>query len=425
VKRVLLAGAASILAALTAACAEPPVKPIPDAARLSITAASADVSGAKESDTSRLGARGSDEGGRLGAMQGAAAVLSNSGGSLLGLLLTPVGAAAGGAKGAAEARSAEIVDEARSNLRLAIQETDFTELLRQRAAATKMAGMVDFSTVTSGPASAPLTTSTGMPVGHVVALEYRLNLYSEYFVNPLIGVYVRVTAQVQSPDRKQLIHSATWSYCGDRYDFVRMGANNAAAFRAEIAKAATVLGEAIPYDLYVSRQPRRLKADRIGATQAYVVCMDFSDLPSRTGQAPVILASPSAAAMPPSAAPAATPPIAPVAAAAPAAAAPRAFNGTWQIEMSQLSTTYGTTVGGECPTRYTFPPMTFVNGTAEGSWGKLQVSVDDAVTGWMSVPAVGTSTLPFIVNISGAIENGAAKGSVAGRCTGSFVMTKR
>ena len=424
-KRVFFAGAASILAALTAACAEPPVKPIPNSARRSIAAVSADVSGSKESDTSRLGARGSDEGGRLGAMQGAAAVLSNSGGSLLGLLLTPVGAAAGGAKGAAEARSPQIVDEARGNLRLAIQETDFTELLKQRAAATGMAGTIDFSTVTSGPASAPATTKAGTPVGHVIALEYRLNVYSEYFVNPLIGVYVRVTAQVQSPDRKQLIHSAAWSYCGDRQDFVQMAANNAAAFRAEIAKAAAVLGEAIPDDLYVSRQPRRLKADRIGATQAYAVCMDFSDLPSRTGQAPVILASAAPTATPPSTAPASAPPIVPVVAPASAATAvPRAVDGTWQIEMSQLSTTYGTTVGGECPTRYSFPPINFVNGTAEGPWGKLQVSVDGAVAGWMTVPAVGTSMLPFIVNLSGAVENGVAKGSVAGRCTGSFMMRK-
>ena len=422
-KRVVIAGAASIFAALTAACAEPPVKPIPDAARRSVVAASADVSGSKESDTSRLGARGSDEGGRLGALQGAATILSNSGGSLLGVLLTPVGAAAGGAKGAAEARSAEIVDEARGNLRVAIQETDFTELLRQRAAATRMAGTVDFSTVTSGSSSAPLTTNAGIPVGQVIAIEYRLNVYSEYFVNPLIGVYVRATAQVQSPDRKQLIHSATWSYCGDRRDFVQMGANNAAAFRAEIAKAANVLGEAILYDLYVSRQPRQLKADRLGATQAYAVCMDFNDLPSRTGQQPVILASPAAAPLPPSAAPAAAPPIIPVVASA--TTAPRAFGGTWQIEMAQLSTTYGTTVGGECPTRYSTPPLTFVNGTAEGQWGKLQVSVDNAVTGWMTIPPVGTSMLPFIVNISGAIENGVAKGTVSGRCTGSFVMMKQ
>lgn len=93
--------------------------------------------------------------------------------------------------------------------------------------------------------------------------------------------------------------------------------------------------------------------------------------------------------------------------------------------MPQLSTTYGTTVGGECPTRYVAPPITFVNGTAEGPWGKLSLSADDAITGWMTVPPVGTSMLPFIVNLSGSVENGVARGTVSGRCTGTFVMLKR
>jgi hypothetical protein len=277
------AGAVCLLAALTAACAEPPVKPIPDAARRSVTAVSADLSGVKSSDTSRLGARGSDEGGRLGAAQGAAVMLG-SGGGLLGLVLAPAAAAVGGAKGATEAQSAEVVDETRANLRLALQETDFTELLKQRLATSKAAGDIEFSTVTSGAASAPLVTSAGAPVGHVIALEYRLTLYSEHFVNPKVGVYLNVTAQVQSPDRKQLLHTATWSYCGDRYDFVQMGANNGAAFRAQINEAAAVLGEAIPYDLYVSRQPRPVGATQLGAIKVLVLCMDFKDLPSRAAK---------------------------------------------------------------------------------------------------------------------------------------------
>ena len=223
-----------MLAALTAACAEPPVKPIPEAARRSVTAASADISGVKSSNTSKLGARGSDEGGRLGAAQGAATVLSGGSG-LVGLLLAPVGAAVGGAKGASEARSPEIVDEARTNLRLALQETDFTELLKQQLAQSKAAGEVEFSTVAAGSASAPLVTAAGAPVGHVIALEYRMVLYSEYLVNPKVGIYVTVTAQVQSPDRKQMLHSATWSYCGDRYDFVQMAADNGTALPADFS----------------------------------------------------------------------------------------------------------------------------------------------------------------------------------------------
>jgi hypothetical protein len=423
VRSVISAGAASILAALTAACVEPPVKPIPDAARQSIAAVSADVSGSKESDTSKLGARGSDEGARLGALQGAATVLSNSGNSgLLGIILAPVGAAVGGAKGASEARAVDVVDETRGNLRVAIQETDFTELLRQRLATSQAAGRVDFSTVTTNPSTAPLTTGAGLPVGHVIAIEYRLQVYSAHLVNPEIGVYVRVTAQVQSPDRKQLVHTATWTYCGDRYDFVQMAANNAAAFKGQINQAAAVLGEAIPYDLYVSREPRRLQASQLGAVRVVVGCMDFSNLPSRTGQAPVILPPmPTATTAPPVQAP--TPAVVPTPVSATGGSV-RSFDGSWQIEMVRLSTTYGTTVGGECPVRHTFPPITFTNGVAEGPWGKLQISVDGAVSGWMNVPAVRTSTLPFIVNPSGAVENGAGRGTVSGRCTGSFAMSK-
>jgi hypothetical protein len=416
-------GAACILAALTAACAEPPVKPIPDSARQSVTSVAADVSGVKNSDTSKVGARGSEEGSRLGALQGAATVLGGSGGSLLGLILTPVGAAVGSAKGAAEAQSVQVVDETRSNLRLALQETDFTELLRQRLADSR-AGTVTFTTVTAGPASA--ATAAGAPVSHVIALEYRVGILGAYLVNPQIGVFVQVSAQVQSPDRRTLVHTATWSYCGERIDFVQMGANNGALLRSQIDQAAMVLGEAIPYDLYASRQPRSLKAQRLGSTQTFAGCMDFSDLPSRTGQTPVVLASPQPVPLAPSATPAPTPAAAPpqVASAAPPTPAPAGYDGTWQLEMVRLSTTYGTTVGGECPVRHS-TAVTFVNGNAEGPWGKLSLTGDGEMSGWMKVPAVGTSTLPFIVNISGRLEDTVVKGTVSNRCTGSFTMRKQ
>jgi hypothetical protein len=89
-----------------------------------------------------------------------------------------------------------------------------------------------------------------------------------------------------------------------------------------------------------------------------------------------------------------------------------------------VSTTYGTTVGGECPPRHN-AGVTFVNGIAEWPRGKLTVSGESEISGWMSVPAVGTSTLPFIVNLSGRVEAGVVKGPVSGRCTGSFVMRKQ
>jgi hypothetical protein len=427
VKRAIFGTAATLLAALTAACAEPPVKPIPDGARQSVTSVAADVSGVKNSDTSKVGARGSEEGSRLGALQGAATVLGNSGGSLLGLILTPVGAAVGSAKGAAEAQSAEVVDETRSNLRLALQETDFTGLLRQRLAGSR-AGTVTFTTVTAGSASA--ATAAGAPVGHVIALEYRVGLYGAYLVNPQIGIFVQVSAQVQSADRRTLVHTATWSYCGDRIDFVQMGANNGALLRSQIDQAAMVLGEAIPYDLYASRQPRSLKATRLGASQTFAGCMDFSDLPSRTGPTPVAAGSrtpvpPTPASTTPAVQPGATP--VQVASAAPAVRSPAVLDGNWQIEMEQLSTTYGTTVGGECPGRFSIG-ATFINGNAEWPRGKLALTGDGKLSGWINVPAVGTSMLPFIVNLSGNMDNAGVsvvKGTVSGRCTGSFTMRKQ
>jgi hypothetical protein len=424
VKRAISAGAASLLAALTAACGEPPVKPIPDAVRRSVTTVSADLSGMNDSDTSRLGARGSEEGSKLGAAQGAAAAASGAY-SLLGLALVPISAAVGSARGAVEARSPEVVDKTRTNLRLAVQETDFAGLLRQRLVTSRGGGQVNVVAVTSGASTAPSTTAAGAPVGHVISLEYRLNVYGQHLVNPEVGVHVRVTAQVQSPDRKQLLHNATWTYCGDRFDFVHMGDNNAAAFRQQIDIAATVLAEAIPYDLYVSNQPRRLTLK--GA------CMDFSDLPSRTGQLPVAASSPAPVptattppaptAQPAAAAAVAAAPVQ-VASAAPSAPSPTAVDGNWQVEMGQLSTTYGTTVGGECPVTYS-AGATFANGSAEWPRGKLTVTGDGQLSGWMNVPAVGTSTLPFIVNLSGRLENNAIKGTVSGRCTGSFTMRKQ
>ncbi len=74
----------------------------------------------------------------------------------------------------------------------------------------------------------------------------------------------------------QQVHQAIWAYCGARYHFVQMAANNGAALRAQIDVAATVLAEAILYDLYVSKRPRHLLFNS--------ACMDFSDLPSGIGR---------------------------------------------------------------------------------------------------------------------------------------------
>ena len=69
--------------------------------------------------------------------------------------------------------------------------------------------------------------------------------------------------------------------------------------------------------------------------------------------------------------------------------------------------------------------MTFADGNAEGPWGKLSLTSDGELSGWMKVPAVGTSTLPFIVNMSGRSQDNVVKGAVSNRCTGSFTMRKQ
>jgi hypothetical protein len=272
---------ASAIGALVSACAEPPVKPIPDATRRTITSISGDVSGLKHSDTSQIGARGSNEGAQRGAAQGAGTMASS--GSLLGLLLMPVGAAVGGAKGAAEAQSEDTVDATRAEMRLAMQDTDFGEELRSQLASSKVDGEIVISSMTSGSSTAAQqsvnATGSGAPA-HVIAIEYRLAIFHQAHVNPRIALIAQVTAQVQSPDRKQMLHKATWTYCGEPQNFVQMGANKAALLRSQINTAATVLAEAIPYDLFVSKQPRPLKG----------ACMDFTDLPSGKGtKAPALL----------------------------------------------------------------------------------------------------------------------------------------
>jgi hypothetical protein len=264
----------SVVCVLTSACADPPVKPIPEATRRTITSISGDVSGLKHSDTSQIGARGSKEGGQRGANQGAGAMASS--GTLLGLLLMPVGAAVGGAKGAAEAQSEEAVDATRTEMRLAMQDTDFGEELRARLAASKVDGEIVVASMTSGASTAAQQTANGASDGrpaHVIAIEYKLAIFHQAHVNPKIALIAQVTAQVQSPDRNQMLHKATWTYCGQPYDFIQMGADKAQLLRSQINTAAVVLAEAIPYDLFISKQPRPLNG----------LCMDFRDLPSGRG----------------------------------------------------------------------------------------------------------------------------------------------
>ena len=266
-----------MVVALLSGCAQAPVNPIPEPTRRSVTSISGDVSGLKHADTSRLGARGSAEGAQLGAQQGAS--ILPGGGGIVGLAVMGVGAIVGGVKGANEAQREDVVDQARVFLRTAIEDTDFTELLRARLASSKAAGDVEIINVTSQ--GTPLATAPdGARVAdHFLVIEYRLGLQREHLVNPTVGIIVLARAKVRGGSANQQLHQAIWAYCGPRYHFVQMAANYGAVLRAQIDHAAAVLGEAIPYDLYVSKRPRYLLFNS--------TCMDFGDLPSGIGRPPV------------------------------------------------------------------------------------------------------------------------------------------
>ena len=263
------AGVAAVVL-LAAACAQAPVTPIREEARRNVAAISGDVSGLKYANTSRLGARGSGEGAQLGAQLGTS-LLPGAGG-LLGLAVLGLGAIVGSVKGASEAQRADVVDQTRVFLRTAIEDTDFTELLRARLAASKAAGEVEIVNVTSQ--ATPLTSvpDAARVPDHLLLIEYRLGLQRAHLVNPDVGVFVLVRARVRDTRVDRPVHEAIWAWCGERHHFVQMAANNGALLRAQIDQAAVVLAEAIPYDLYASKRPRYLRWNS--------PCMDFSDLPS-------------------------------------------------------------------------------------------------------------------------------------------------
>jgi hypothetical protein len=271
-RRVVAIG---IALSLLSGCAQAPVNPIPEPTRRSVTSVSGDVSGLKHSDTSRLGARGSAEGAQLGAQQGASVL--PGGGGILGLAVMGVGAIVGGVKGANEAQREDVVDQTRVFLRTAIEDTDFTELLRARLAASKAAGDVEIINVTSQATPLSAVPEGARVPDHFLIIEYRMGLQREHLVNPKVGIIVLARAKVRDANRE--VHQATWAYCGERYHFVQMAGNNGAALRAQVDHAAAVLAEAIPYDLYVSKRPRHLLFNS--------TCMDFSDLPSGIGRPPV------------------------------------------------------------------------------------------------------------------------------------------
>jgi len=98
-------------------------------------------------------------------------------------------------------------------------------------------------------------------------------------------------------------------------------------------------------------------------------------------------------------------------------------DGIWKMDM-QVTTTNGNAVGGECQ-QHPSIPLTFVNGSAEGPSTKLRLTSDGVISGWMLAPSIGTTVVPFIVNVSGRLEDDVFTGSVSGRCIGSFTMRKQ
>ena len=167
-----------------------------------------------------------------------------------------VGAIVGGVKGANEAQREDVVDQTRVFLRTAIEDTDFTELLRARLASVEGGrGRRDHQRDVAGNTLATVPDGARVP-DHFLVIEYRLGLQREHLVNPTVGIIVLARAKVRNGSANQQLHQATWAYCGARYHFVQMAANYGAALRAQIDHAAAVLAEAIPYDLYVSKRPR-------------------------------------------------------------------------------------------------------------------------------------------------------------------------
>jgi hypothetical protein len=133
---------------------------------------------------------------------------------------------------------------------------------------------VEIVVVAVKPSAAAIPDAAAKPVSQIVSLDYRLLLNGPAEVNPDVGLVARITVRVLSHDRQRLFYTATWTYRGERLPFVRMGLGNGAARWQQMNSAAAVLSEAILYDLYVNRKPRKVTDG----------CMDFSDLANASSQ---------------------------------------------------------------------------------------------------------------------------------------------
>ena len=103
------------------------------------------------------------------------------------------------------------------------------------------------------------------------------------------------------------------------------------------------------------------------------------------------------------------------------APASASLDGLWLIEFKASG------LGLErCPDAFS-APVIFTNRNAEGSWGRLRMTTDGDISGWLKVNGDmgGTTRTGQPVNLAGRMEQGVVVGTTSGGCIGSFTMSRR
>lgn len=103
----------------------------------------------------------------------------------------------------------------------------------------------------------------------------------------------------------------------------------------------------------------------------------------------------------------------------PASAPSGSLDGLWLVEVKSDAGM------DKCPDDFKVPVL-FTNRAAEGAWGKLRMTADGDMTGWLKISgSVSASTRTGQpVNLSGRLVNGAVVGYASGGCVGSFTMSR-
>lgn len=103
-----------------------------------------------------------------------------------------------------------------------------------RLASSKAAGDVEIINVTSQATPLAAVPDGAREPDHLFLIEYRLGLQREHLVSPKVGIIVLAQAKVRDPKSNRQVHQSTRAYCGERYHFVQMAADDGAALRAQI-----------------------------------------------------------------------------------------------------------------------------------------------------------------------------------------------